>query len=114
MRPDIDAGPIGRKWRESKGPPPGMAALAVADCDCATRLPSELGPNAAPSAASRMRTRTDFMADSRGMFRRGRLWHAAGDQVRKDMCEDKKTKDERRKTKDKKTRLLVCLSLVPC
>src|SRR5262249_40043482 len=64
MRPDIDAGPIGRKCRPSNGPPPAIDALELDGCDCAIRWLSARGVNAAPSAARRMRTRTCFMADS--------------------------------------------------
>src|SRR3954469_22121944 len=73
MRPDIEAGPIGRKWRPSNGPPPAMEAVGLDDCDCAIRRLSARGLNAAPSAARRMRTRTVFMADSGGWSSHRRL-----------------------------------------
>jgi len=50
MRPDIDAGPIGRKCSESNNPPADAVEEAGA---CAKRKASDCAPNAANSAAAR-------------------------------------------------------------
>src|SRR5262249_9709659 len=62
MRPDIDAGPIGRKCSESNSPPPGIEADAPDDFPNSPANDRAL--KATASAIKRKRTRTDFIADS--------------------------------------------------
>src|SRR4051794_33178700 len=65
MRPDIDAGPIGRKCSDSNGLVP-WTAEPPADWP---RPTIDWAPNAAPSTHRSIRTRADFICVSSGKVR---------------------------------------------
>src|SRR3954451_13782283 len=64
MRPDIDAGPIGRKCSASNGPLPGEPAGAAA---CSDRPTSDCAPNAAINNATSMKGRKCLIATLQGI-----------------------------------------------
>ena len=53
MRPDIDAGPIDRKWSVSNGPAPAVAAGEGCAKTDSERPASDCAPKAATSASAR-------------------------------------------------------------
>src|SRR6185436_6731104 len=61
MRPDIDAGPIGRKWSASNGPSPDRADGAGG---CAERTTSDWPPTAAARMSASVMKRRSFMAET--------------------------------------------------
>ena len=63
MRPDIEAGPIGRKCSDSNGLFPVTADAGAGPCW--PRPTMDCAPNAAASAPIRMRTRTGFIYELR-------------------------------------------------
>src|SRR6185295_17150815 len=64
MRPDIDAGPIGRKCSVSNGPA-GVALPVAAAGRCSERTTSDCAAKAPPSMRASAMKRTCFMAGLR-------------------------------------------------